>query len=392
MLTLELGVSPLTNITYHNISVLLCLNYGQTPLDVHVCDRQLQVNTSTVEAHFNSLFVPYPRSGLWFISLRSSCYFHDRTLGLAPETIHPVPCEFNTTSVILNVKSSACQTTCSKNGKCNQFVTGGLIFSTCTCKPGWKGWSCDDGSQVEPEEKLMFSFLLLTLSNLMFIPAVILATCKGHFAEALVYTITMVSSGLYHACDSQCDRAFCVVSPNLLQFGDFYSALLAFWVTLVSLGNLPVKLKGFLHFFGGIFIAFVVEYDRTSLWAFAIPAGVGVTIMLTGWVTQCIKHSSCYPSSKHWACSILPGLALSVGGLVVYGFFETRDNYAITHSIWHGSMAIALLFLVPTIKAGGKKRDNEDYRTSGTHMSRLNHVEWRPRSSFKFLRDDVDML
>lgn len=184
------------------------------------------------------------------------------------------------------------------------------------------------------------------------------------------------------------------MNVNILQFGDFYSALLAFWVTLISLANLSDKLKTFLHTFGGIFIAFAVEYDRTSLWAFAVPSGLGATIMLIGWVstssaskcvrnrrlidlpfpfprlasfqlTQCIRRRSCYPSGKHWCFSILPGLVLAGSGLVVYGFFETKDNYAITHSIWHASMGAALLFLVPSIKRD-RKREDDDFRATGS--------------------------
>jgi hypothetical protein len=59
---------------------------------------------------------------------------------------------------------------------------------------GWKGWICNDGSQAIPEDQLLLNFLLLTLSNIMFIPSVILSTYRKHFTEALVYLTTMTSS------------------------------------------------------------------------------------------------------------------------------------------------------------------------------------------------------
>jgi hypothetical protein len=54
----------------------------------------------------------------------------------------------------------------------------------------------------------------------------------------------------------------------------------------------------------------------------------------------------------------LPGFALTAGGLVVYAFFETQENYAIMHSCWHAIMALALLFLVPAMNK--KKREDDD--------------------------------
>jgi hypothetical protein len=77
-----------------------------------------------------------------------------------------------------------------------------------------------------------------------------------------------------------------VLNLNVLQFGDFYTAILSFLVTLVTLANLPDSLKTFFHVFGCIAIAFTVEVDRTSLWAFAVPAGVGFVILLLGWVSE----------------------------------------------------------------------------------------------------------
>ena len=89
---------------------------------------------------------------------------------------------------------------------------------------------------------------------------------------------------LYHACDSDYPQSYCLLNVNVLQFGDFYSAILAFWVTLVTLANMPDLCRAFFHLLGGILIAFTVETDRTSLWAFALPAGIGVAVLIISWV------------------------------------------------------------------------------------------------------------
>ena len=136
-LSIDLNIADTTNTTYHNISVHLCLEHAHSSLTLGFnCLKQIQVNTSLVDARSASVYVPFPRSGLWFITLRSSCYFHDRLTEGYQET-HPVACEFNSTAISLSVKSSACiSSLCSLHGKCNQYVTGGLIFSTCLCKQG----------------------------------------------------------------------------------------------------------------------------------------------------------------------------------------------------------------------------------------------------------------
>lgn len=60
----------------------------------------------------------------------------------------------------------------------------------------------------------------------------------------------------------------------------------------------------------------------------------------------------------------MPGFALTTGGLVVYAFFETQDNYSITHGCWHAIMALALLFLIPAMRA--KHHDDQYTRGKGT--------------------------
>lgn len=75
------------------------------------------------------------------------------------------------------------------------------------------------------------------------------------------------------------------LSLNLLQFGDFYTAILAFWVTLITLAGLRDRPRAFFHLLGGCAIAFAVELDRTSIWTFALPAGFGSVILIFSWVS-----------------------------------------------------------------------------------------------------------
>lgn len=61
---------------------------------------------------------------------------------------------------------------------------------------GWKGLTCADGSEALSEKRLLLNFLLLTVSNAAFIPAIIVAAARRYFTESAVYFITMVSSAV----------------------------------------------------------------------------------------------------------------------------------------------------------------------------------------------------
>ncbi|XP_053203964.1 uncharacterized protein LOC128388574 [Panonychus citri] len=393
-LTIDLGLNPLTvNMSDQNVTLSGCLRQGHYSISLETCQYPMKVNSS--HNPLITLNIPYPRAGLWFISLKADCYKYD---GWSFKTD---PCKSNVTSIIMNIKSISCfEDQCAPHGKCNQFISGGLIFSTCICNSGWKGLDCKDGSDALDEREILINFLLLTLSNLVFVPALILAIYRHLFTEAIIYLIAMSSSILYHACDSDSLQAFCLVKLNILQYVDFYSALLAFWVTLISLSNLPIKARSFFHLIGSVFLAIGVQYDRTSLWTFVIPVSAGFIIVILTWCFFCCIKRNCFPSCQLWTLSMVPGFVMTTSGLAIYSLFETKDNYAIVHSFWHAVMASALLFLIPTMerkvtahKKPSADEEDENFRGKATiPNTKRAHVEWRPNTSFKFLQDDIDML
>ncbi|GFY80087.1 transmembrane protein 8B [Trichonephila inaurata madagascariensis] len=345
-LVVELAVSPFMNLSQNNVTVSGCLSYGIRPNseDTDCADgRQFTANTSSWEHRLSTLFVPYPEAGVWYFRLKAQCYDSNHT----NTSLHIIPCELPKTPVFLRIRSTPCVSGhCGKYGTCYQYVSGGLIFSTCNCIAGWKGWGCTDNSTARTNSELMLDVLLLTLSNLLFIPAVVLSAYRRYFTEAFIYFATMTSSAFYHACDAEV-YSFCLIRLNVLQFCDFYLAILSIWVTLIAMAKLPSSIQSFVHMAGAVGVALGVEYDRTGLWVFVLPTGIGLIILITSWITRCYRKHLCYPSRRIWLFCLLPGAILALCGLTIYAFFETKDNYSFVHSIWHATIALSVLFLLP---------------------------------------------
>lgn len=175
----------------------------------------------------------------------------------------------------------------------------------------------------------------------------------------------------YHACDSDV-YMFCLMRGSVMQFCDFYASIMAFWVTVIALSDLPEYLRSLAHMVGALGIAFGVEYNRTGLWVFIAPFAASIVIMTSSWVRRpssfwfvmlpldspsftsrifqihhCRQQKVCYPEKKRWLLGILPGVILAGSGLILFAFFETKQNYAYVHSAWHVATALSILVLLP---------------------------------------------
>ncbi|XP_076346292.1 post-GPI attachment to proteins factor 6-like isoform X3 [Tachypleus tridentatus] len=383
--TLEIKiVLPSTiNITRNNITLAACVEYARRPrLSANGnCGSEIHnnVNTSSEDHRVLTMLIPYPEPGPWYLALTPRCYFQEND-GNENEVVD-VRCHSNKAYITMNIRSSSCiQDGCGDHGKCHRYFSGGFIFSTCVCSLGWRGWGCTDDAHAIPDFQLLLGVLLLTLSNIFFIPAIVLSVYRHYYTEALIYFVTMFFSTFYHACDAEM-YSFCIMRLSVLQFCDFYSAILAFWVTLIVMANLPVTLQSLTHMAGAVGITLGVEYDRTGLWVFLVPSGVGLIILTISWVTRCRYQRACYPRKRTWLLCLLPGVIIAVVGLVIFAFLQTDENYKYVHSGWHAAMALSVLFLLP------ERQEPKDSHEEGLHMS------WKQHGSFKFLQDsETDML
>lgn len=348
----------LKNVTQslYNVTVIACLSYQARAVPFFSPDTclnftgdfseaKLQVNTSSENSRIGSIHVPFPEPGYWFITLKPFCYTNQS---------YPMDCttDLGTLNVSLIIESNMCTAdNCGRFGDCYNYMSGGFIFSTCVCRHGYIGWGCTDDSRVTSLMELLVAALLLTLSNMFFIPAVVMAVRRKYYTEAFVYACTMFFSTFYHACDAGEDiYSYCLMRLNVLQFCDFYSAILSLWVTLIAMSDVRTTLKSIAHMAGAVGIALGTEYNRTSLWVLVVPALVGIAIMTQSWIWRCKSLRSCYPSIKYWKFYFPPGVLLVTVGLVCYSFLQTKQNYKFVHSAWHIIMALAIIFLLPNRK------------------------------------------
>ncbi|GLH12908.1 Uncharacterized protein GBIM_17566 [Gryllus bimaculatus] len=334
----------LINTTYHLLTITACIRKGRAPSHINwdiICPPSLLLNisTATPESVDATKLIPYPEPDMWFIAFQAKCYANGTER----------PCLMNEVTVSLNIRTQPCVFSghpCGQKGVCQESHKGLHFFTSCACLGGYEGWGCTDGRNATPESLLLLTTLLLTLSNVFFLPAVLLALRRNLLTEALVYLATMVFSTFYHACD-QDFYAYCVIKYEVLQFCDFFCSILAFWVTLVAIAGIPPHIASTLHMMGVLIVAVGVEYNRTGLLVFIIPFGLGVVIPVATWCIRCCRQRGCIHLQYSLLLLLLPGIFLATVGLILFAFIETEANYQYVHSAWHIVIALSLVFLLP---------------------------------------------
>ncbi|KAM5125036.1 transmembrane protein 8B-like [Mantella aurantiaca] len=280
VLNLEIRLN-ISSVQGENVTVFGCLNHG-VPLisgdnSSITCQTDslsgfsLAVNSSN---SMSRLRIPYPQTGTWYLSLRSMCSSRNGWR----------PCRNISAELNLRTFLSPCINECGTYGQCKLLRTNNYLYAACECRAGWSGWGCTDNAQAFTYGFQLLSTLLLCLSNLMFLPPVLIAL-RGHYLlEASVYIFTMFFSTFYHACDQPEIAVFCILGG------------------------------------GGLCI-------RTF---------------------RTIRRRHCYPPTwKRWLFYLCPGTLIASSAVALYAFVETEENYFYIHSIWHMLIAGSVGFLLP---------------------------------------------
>uniref|UniRef100_A0A8C2M6N3 Transmembrane protein 8B n=1 Tax=Cricetulus griseus TaxID=10029 RepID=A0A8C2M6N3_CRIGR len=292
----------------------------------------------SVTSRVARLRIPFPQTGTWFLTLRSLC-------GVGPRFVR---CRNATAEVRLRTFLSPCVDDCGPYGQCKLLRTHNYLYAACECKAGWRGWGCTDSADALTYGFQLLSTLLLCLSNLMFLPPVVLAIRSRYVLEAAVYTFTMFFSTFYHACDQPGIVVFCIMDYDVLQFCDFLGSLMSVWVTVIAMARLQPVIKQVLYLLGAMLLSMALQLDRHGLWNLLGPSLFALGILATAWTVRSVRRRHCYPPTwRRWLFYLCPGSLIAGSAVLLYAFVETRDNYFYIHSIWHMLIAGSVGFLLP---------------------------------------------
>ncbi|XP_037654054.1 transmembrane protein 8B isoform X3 [Choloepus didactylus] len=276
-LELQLNASSLRQ---ENVTVFGCLTH-EVPLSLGdaalTCSKEslagflLSVSATSRVAR---LRIPFPQTGTWFLTLHSLC-------GLGPRFVR---CRNATAEVRLRTFLSPCVDDCGPYGQCKLLRTHNYLYAACECKAD----ALTYGFQL-------LSTLLLCLSNLMFLPPVVLAIRSRYVLEAAVYTFTMFFSTFYHACDQPGIVVFCIMDYDVLQFCDFLGSLMSVWVTVIAMARLQPVVKQVLYLLGAMLLSMALQLDRHGLWNLLGPSLFALGILATAWYAVSAADTATLP-------------------------------------------------------------------------------------------------
>ncbi|XP_035877803.1 transmembrane protein 8B isoform X3 [Phyllostomus discolor] len=290
VLSLELHLNA-SSLHQENVTVFGCLTH-EVPLSLGdaavTCSKEslagflLSVSATSRVAR---LRIPFPQTGTWFLTLRSLC-------GAGPRFVR---CRNATAEVRLRTFLSPCVDDCGPYGQCKLLRTHNYLYAACECKAGWRGWGCTDSADALTYGFQLLSTLLLCLSNLMFLPPVVLAIRSRYVLEAAVYTFTMFFSTFYHACDQPGIVVFCIMDYDVLQFCDFLGSLMSVWVTVIAMARLQPVVKQVLYLLGAMLLSMALQLDRHGLWNLLGPSLFALGILATAWYAVSAAGTATHP-------------------------------------------------------------------------------------------------
>lgn len=285
------------------------------------------------------VFMLFPAPGTWHLALQSQCY--------ADGTRRVIPCE-NLPLVKFSVAMTQCPDECRKVGKCEMYMAATSVYAACECYAGHRGLTCSDTQYALTPTTQLTAVLLLTLSNLAFVPTIVLAAYRRLFTLAAIFFFNLFFSSFYHACDASRLYQLCIMDYDTLAFSDFFGSVMSFYAVLAFMARMPEKARTFLLLSGAMVIAMFQDNNRHNDLFHVLPLVFIGIIMLGSWIREMKQRRAIFPSKKRYLYFILPGMLLACLGIGInYGLMHRADSYQYSHSFWHFSVMLAPCFLMP---------------------------------------------
>ncbi|CAH8679886.1 unnamed protein product [Schistosoma rodhaini] len=290
-------------------------------------------------------------------------------------------------------------------GICINLFQRSIHVSTCACPIGYGGLGCmplpidyfKTFGLYPNRQILSYDALILALSNLGFIPAILLSVIHRLWIPALVYGYTFLFSTLYHICDtdsnlipgynvmhtpnyvsssssmfyqstdiafkmniptssssssksyihSQFTSSICVLPVDTLSFCDFFGGIFSIWISTLTIAAIPMKYTQCAFIIGALSLTVAVQIVRYSIGIILVPLIVGLIIILYSWINLCIKLRSLFPPIQWWIISFIPGVLFATIGASMFFHGQSTRDYTKHHSIWHILIGLSLACFLP---------------------------------------------
>lgn len=267
-------------------------------------------------------------------------YLYSETTYLSLRLLH-------TSQYQIGLVSSACGVEACNGDPCERLPSP-VPVSACSCRGPRAGTNCT----VSALSGFQFAIwiLFLTGSNLAMLLAIFVSFWRyGKYGEGCVFLCTMVTSFMYHFCDSQ---YFCFgLNSSGLRQTDFYVSYLSIVVSIIYLARLrsDVKLGVTMLYVILLLYAMTQTHFNALVAEVGIPASVGVVPVVV--YLQTVVKFSRKLEGKQWSWRVFWRFLFCSGNfrwtygvlaicsfsfaLVVNFSLQTNSSYWLTHSLWH---------------------------------------------------------
>jgi len=193
-----------------------------------------------------------------------------------------------------------------------------------------------DGSPGEP----VYGGVFLVLTNLVLIPAILIALCIGRdLVTGTILFLMFVLSTLYHICEA---GWYCMVSFDTHQAADHLMVYtLVFWVFLMGTTRYRNVQFSLLLVNTAALVLFVTVSTQTFFFGFLY------VLFFIGWISVSYAGFG-IPPKPYGIGLLLIALGLALIGLAPFlvGDDPGDSNYWWAHSLWHFFVMLAVIFLL----------------------------------------------
>ncbi|XP_022757409.1 uncharacterized protein LOC111304758 isoform X2 [Durio zibethinus] len=212
-------------------------------------------------------YILYVREGIWSIALR-----HLNSTGSTSDG-----------QTTMSISLERCPKRCSYHGDCKSALdaSGLTSYSFCACDRNHGGFDCSI-EIVSRQGHIRQSIALIASNGAAALPA-FWALRQKAFAEWVVYTVSGISSGLYHACDV---GTWCALSFGVLQFLDFWLSFMAVVSTFIYLTTIDEIFKRTIHTVVAILTALMAITKATRSSNIILVMAIGALGLLVGWLIE----------------------------------------------------------------------------------------------------------